>query len=554
MSMLPTLVVVLSMVILAVSTKPDIALTPQMGWNSWNHFGCDISESLIKETVDAIVSLGLAKVGYNYINLDDCWQASERNMTDSTIQPDEKRFPNGMKSLSDYIHSKGLKFGIYSSAGYKTCQKYPASLGLEEIDASLYASWGVDYLKYDNCYSSHGSPYARYPPMAKALESTGRDILYSLCEWGRQNPAAWAGKIAHSWRVTGDINDSFHSIVTRAAITAPLWRYAGPGGWNDPDMLEVGNGKCSDDEYRYHFSLWAMMKSPMIIGNDVRNMTIGDATMTILGNTEIIEINQDPLGRQARRIWSDTMSAQRGQRLLAVKCATGISGAYEDSPKDQQWTLQDDGTIQSISTGECLLELTPKSSNSVSNILVDELDYTFGLWGVSTTSSCETATRWKYAQGNGGGIVSDTTGRCLEVSNFELIPLIQGKRVQTGECRKLEEIDVSSHQGWVHPNGQLMNLYQRQCLTVDRDAPTGLKQEIWSTPLVDNSIAVMLANRGPIESIMTLSWDMIGVDSGSVYKVRDLWKHEDIHAAQKNQLNVLVPSHGVVMLKLSPVM
>lgn len=524
-----------------------------MGWNSWNHFACDISETLIKETVDAIVSLGLADAGYTYVNLDDCWQASERNATDATILPDAQRFPSGMKALGDYIHSKGLKFGIYSSAGYKTCQKYPASLGLEEVDANLYASWGVDYLKYDNCYSSHGSPYQRYPAMARALENSGRDMLYSLCEWGRENPAAWAGGIAHSWRVSVDINDSFHSIVTRAAITSPLWRYAGPGGWNDPDMLEVGNGKCSDDEYRYHFSLWAMLKSPLIIGNDVRNLTVGDATMTILGNSEVIDVNQDPLGRQARRVWSDTMASQRGQRLLAVKCASGEEGAYEDDPKDQQFALQDDGTIQSLSTGECLLELTPKSTNSVSNPLVDELDYTFGLWGVSTTAACETATKWKFAQGNGGGIVSETTGRCLEVSNFEFIPLIQGKRIQTGECLKPEDVDVSSHQGWVHPTGKLVNVYQRQCLTVDRDAPSGLLHEIWSAPLSGNSMAVMLANRAPVESLMTVTWEMLGLSSNSVYKVRDLWKHEDIHAAQRTQVNVLVPSHGAVMLKLTPV-
>lgn len=283
-----------------------------------------------------------------------------------------------------------MKFGIYSSAGFKTCQAFPASLGLEEIDAATYASWGVDYLKYDNCFTDHGSPQARYPPMSKALDNSGRNVLYSLCEWGRENPAVWAPAIANSWRVSGDIFDGWSSILTRAAIDAPLWRYAGPGGWNDPDMLEVGNGRCTDDEYRYHFSLWAMLKAPLIIGNDIRNLTKGDVTMQILGNTEVIAVNQDPLGRQARRVWSDTMDLQKGDRLIATKCATGQRDAVEDHLIDQQWSLQADGTIKSKSTGKCLDEVTPSRSEQQ---VVDSRDHTFGLWGVST-ADCVEATVW----------------------------------------------------------------------------------------------------------------------------------------------------------------
>lgn len=179
--------------------------TPQMGWNSWNKFACNISEDLIKETADALVSTGLSSLGYNYINLDDCWQASTRDEY-GYIQADKARFPSGIKSLSDYIHSKGLKFGIYSSAGFKTCQGYPASLGLEDQDAKMYAEWGIDYLKYDNCYQDHGLPQIRYEAMKSALVNSGRDIFYSLCEWGRENPAVWASEIgANSWRVSGDI-------------------------------------------------------------------------------------------------------------------------------------------------------------------------------------------------------------------------------------------------------------------------------------------------------------------------------------------------------------
>ena len=299
---------------------------------------------------------------------------------------------------------------------------------MEDIDAASYAAWGVDYLKYDNCYTDHGSPLQRYPPMAKALDNSGRNILYSMCEWGRENPAAWAGEYANSWRVSGDIYDGWKSILSRAAIDASLWRYAGPGGWNDPDMLEVGNGKCSDEEYRYHFSLWAMLKAPLIIGNDIRNLTKGDPTMQILGNTEVIAVNQDPLGRQARRVWSDVMEKQGGDRLIATKCATGKKDAYEDHVLDQQWSLQKDGTIKSKSTGNCLHELTPSESEKLA---VDASDHTFGLWGVST-AACTEATKWTAGEKVGGSVVSQTTGRCLEVSKLEPEPLVQGKRVQTG--------------------------------------------------------------------------------------------------------------------------
>lgn len=214
------------------------------GWNSWNKFACNISETLIKETADSLVSSGLAALGYNYLNLDDCWQSSARDAS-GRVQPDPTRFPSGLKALGDYIHSKGLKFGIYSSAGFKTCQAFPASLGMEDIDVQAYVEWGVDYLKFDNCYTDGGSPLNRFTPMSQALADVERPIFFSLCEWGYENPAAWASSIAgNSWRISEDIKDNYLSIVTRASTDASLWRYAGPTlGWNDPDMLEVGNGE-----------------------------------------------------------------------------------------------------------------------------------------------------------------------------------------------------------------------------------------------------------------------------------------------------------------------
>ncbi|KAJ1411911.1 glycoside hydrolase superfamily [Ochromonadaceae sp. CCMP2298] len=329
----------------------------RQGWNSWNKFACEITEELIKDTADALVSTGLAELGYKYVNLDDCWQAAERDAS-GMIQADPTRFPSGMTALGEYIHSKGLKFGIYSSAGFKTCQGFPASLGLEETDARAYAAWGVDYLKYDNCYEDHGLPKTRYGEMKKALESSGREIFYSLCEWGRENPAVWAPGIgANSWRISSDIRDEWSSIISRVEIDGSLWRYSGEGlGWNDPDMLEVGNGGCSQAEYRAHFSLWAMLKAPMIIGNDVR--TLSTKVMEILGNKEVLAVSQDALGHQARRVWSDTTqhlakSTHFGDKEVWMTPMSGGSVAVlllNKSPVERLMTL--DGSVVGLSGGK----------------------------------------------------------------------------------------------------------------------------------------------------------------------------------------------------------
>lgn len=548
--------------LLVAATTPVAALnnglasTPQMGWNSWNHFACNISEELIKETADALIETGLAKLGYNYLNLDDCWQAAERDK-DGSVQADRTRFPSGLQALGDYIHEKGLKFGIYSSAGFKTCQGLPASLGVEDMDAAKYAEWGVDYLKYDDCYTDHGVPQQRYPAMARALQNSGRDILYSLCEWGRENPATWAPEISNSWRVTLDIRDEWRSIVSRANIDAPLWRYAGPGGWNDPDMLEVGNGGCSFEEYKSHFSLWAMLKAPLIVGNDVRGLSAGDEALQILSNEEIIAINQDSLGRQARRTWSDTLGTREGDHLIASKCNTDPE-AYLDSPDDQQWILRDDGRIESKSTGRCLVEETTLSPWNVTDM---DLDFSGGQHSVGTVD-CSRATVWTTNAGSGGLIKSTDTGRCLEVLGLLYPTIAEGKRVQTGMCRQLHSdedyvshriIDVREHQQWTAPRGTLLNLYQRQCMTIDRDAPPGLRQEVWATPLEDGSLAVMVFNKGLTSQTIEVTWDMIGIHGSKPYHVRDLWAHEDDKLPADRSIFAHVESHGVAVFKLTPV-
>ena len=282
----------------------NLALTPPMGWNSWNGFGCNVDEKLIRETADAIVASGMKDAGYQYLVIDDCWHG-ERDEP-GFIRPDAKRFPDGMKTLGDYIHSKGLKFGIYSDVGAKTCGGRPGSRGHEYQDALTYASWGVDYLKYDWCNNEGLSPIGAYMTMRDALRATGRPIVFSLCEWGENKPWEWAKNIGHLWRTTGDITrcwdcEENHGTWSRWGILRiidkekPLRNYAGPGHWNDPDMLEVGNG-LSPAENRAHFSMWAMLAAPLMAGNDVRNMS--SETARVLTNKEVIAIDQDPLGIQ----------------------------------------------------------------------------------------------------------------------------------------------------------------------------------------------------------------------------------------------------------------
>jgi alpha-galactosidase len=273
----------------------QLAKTPPMGWNSWNKFGCNVSETLIMGMADAMVSSGMKDVGYEFIVIDDCWQVSRDETGEIVV--DKERFPHGIKYLADYIHSKGLKFGIYSCAGTKTCAGRPGALGHEYQDARTYARWGVDYLKEDWCNTSTQDAKSSYINMRDALFAAGRPIVFSLCEWGSNKPWEWAIPIGHLWRTTGDINDSWNSMINIFALQKDLAKYAGPGHWNDPDMLEVGNGRMTIEEYKTHFSLWCMLAAPLMAGNDLQNMSA--EYKNILTNKEIIALDQDSLGKQA---------------------------------------------------------------------------------------------------------------------------------------------------------------------------------------------------------------------------------------------------------------
>ncbi|RAL47462.1 hypothetical protein DM860_011200 [Cuscuta australis] len=281
----------------------ELALKPQMGWSTWNHFHCDINETLVRETADAMVSMGLASVGYQYINIDDCWAEQNRDEQGNLV-PRASSFPSGIITLADYVHQKGLKLGIYSDAGTETCSDtMPGSLGFEEQDAKIFASWGIDYLKYDNCNNDNEDVKDRYYKMKQALLNSGREIFFSMCEWGQEDVATWGQSAGNSWRTSGDIDDNWESMTSHADQNDQWASYAYPGGWNDPDILEVGNGGMTQAEYRSHFSIWALAKAPLLIGCDIRYMD--NSTFKILSNKEVIDVNQDGLGHQGRKIKQD---------------------------------------------------------------------------------------------------------------------------------------------------------------------------------------------------------------------------------------------------------
>ncbi len=272
-----------------------LARTPPMGFNTWNKFACNVSEELIKGIADAMASNGMRDAGYQYVVIDDCWQIARDSVT-GRIVPDPQRFPSGMRALADYIHAKGLKFGLYTDAGRRTCEGRPGSYRSYELDARTYAEWGVDYTKVDWCYADSLVARTQYTQFRDALLAAGRPIVFSICEWGSNRPWEWAPGVGNLWRTTGDISDRWRSMISIADASSRHARVAGPGGWNDPDMLEVGNGGMTAEEYRTHFSLWAIMAAPLIAGNDIRAMP--DSIRDILLNREVIAVDQDSLGVQ----------------------------------------------------------------------------------------------------------------------------------------------------------------------------------------------------------------------------------------------------------------
>ena len=307
----------------------SLAQTPPMGWNSWNKFACNVSEQLIRETADAMVSSGMQAAGYQYVNIDDCWQVNRD--AQGTIVADAARFPSGIKALADYVHGKGLKLGVYTDAGTLTCEKRPGSLGHELQDAKTYAAWGVDYVKIDWCHAEGLDPEVQYTKFRDALAQAGRPIVFSICNWGVKAPWTWGPATGNLWRTTGDINDTWDRMSVIGFSQNGLEKFAGPGHWNDPDMLEVGNGGMKPDEYRVHMALWAVLAAPLLSGNDLRNMT--SETKEMLTNSEIIAVDQDAKGVQGHRVWDEGPLEIWAKSLADGSSAVGLFNRGESELK-----------------------------------------------------------------------------------------------------------------------------------------------------------------------------------------------------------------------------
>ncbi|GIF20199.1 alpha-galactosidase [Actinoplanes tereljensis] len=334
-----------------------LAATPPMGWNDYNAYGLDVTDTLIRETADAMVASGLRDAGYVYVNIDDGWQATTRD-SDGSLRADSTRFPAGIATVAEYVHARGLKLGIYSDAGLKTCGGLPGSLGHETADAALFAAWGIDYVKYDNCYAGPGCDQIscpdgtaapaqdRYARMRDALLATGRPIVFSMSSWGTEDVSRWAAGYGNLWRTTGDIQATFASMLSIYRQTVGLAEYTGPYGWNDPDMLQIGNGMTATED-RTELTLWTMLAAPLIIGTNLVDAT--PATIALLTNRAVIAVDQDPLGRAATLV-----SSTGGLDVLTRPLANGDLAVALFNSTDQAATISTTvaaGTLTDLWTG-----------------------------------------------------------------------------------------------------------------------------------------------------------------------------------------------------------
>ncbi|BCY09880.1 ricin-type beta-trefoil lectin domain protein [Actinoplanes sp. L3-i22] len=458
----------------AEALENGVARTPPMGWNSWNTFGCNISESLIRGMADAMVSSGLRDLGYQYVVVDDCWFNPNRDSA-GNLQGDPTRFPSGMRALGDYLHGKGLKFGIYQGPLDKTCAQYfnsypgaTGSLGHEAQDARQFAAWGVDYLKYDWCSptGSINDQVTTFARMRDALAATGRPILFSINSnsvHAKTGPQRDWGDVANIWRTTEDISDAWDTgqsngypmgVKNIVDVTVPLAGYARPGQFNDPDMMEVGRGGLTDTEQRSHFALWAMLASPLIAGNDLRSMSA--ATQTILKNPRLIAINQDPLGLQANQISYDGT-----RRVLAKKLANGDVAVALFNQGGATATMSTTAAAIGRSGSSFTLQdawsgATTTSTGAISAAVPAHGTVVYRVSGGTTTPATTTT------------FVSAASGRCLDVPNGSTA---NGTQPVVWDCNN------GTNQRWTSTAGTLQAL--GKCLDAPVGAAAGAKVQLW---------------------------------------------------------------------------
>ena len=505
------------------SLDNGLGLTPQMGWNPWNKFGCEINETIVEETINKMVENGLKDAGYKYINLDDCWQNYTRNEK-GEIQIDEDKFFHRISPRVQQAHEKGLLFGLYSSAGNLTCQNRAGSLGYEDKDATTYKNWGVDYLKYVNCYNQNISSREGYLKMRSALGGKGRPIFYSICQGGEEKVATWAKDVGNSWRTTGDISDSWGSMISIIDENDQWYEYAGPGGWNDPDMLEVGNGGMTLVEYKTHFGLWAISKAPLIIGCDIRSMA--DEIKNILTNPEVIAINQDKLGQQGHKIKRTPIKLPdnyqpplSSSELELIDC---------NGKDNQKWFIKTDGSIRNNDQDLCI---------EIPNCSKDDKKVITTGCHIGDTEKCQNSKNqeWEYTLEKMIQSRMEINGikKCLRVDDNKLI-----KKVETHFCNE-------SHK-WDYDNKTHTIKYGDKCLASMDEGTEG-----WAGNLSDGKYAVLLLNRATISNKVEISWKEIGISEKEV-KLRDLWERKDL-GTFNNKYVVYLASHDSQFLTVEPV-
>ncbi|KAH9314355.1 hypothetical protein KI387_022982, partial [Taxus chinensis] len=472
------------------------------------------------------------------------------------LEPDKKTFPSGIKALADYVHSKGLKLGIYSDAGIFTCQVRPGSLNNENRDAKLFASWGVDYLKYDNCFNLGIEPEKRYPPMKEALNATGRTIFYSLCEWGVDDPALWANNLGNSWRTTDDINDSWGSMTSVADLNDKWAAYAGPGGWNDPDMLEVGNGGMTYQEYRAHFSIWALMKTLGEIQEQrqVKHVDL-EHYWSMLGTSSCIELHGivcplSPIPKlYMMKDYGSLLRPGNNEDL------TTMVPVVLPSPSSQlvhavplQWIAYDDGDgiHHYLLFGYNVTQMFPTDLESayVNDELVDYISHNPVGRSVRYLQLC--GVKMNHLRNH----TNDDLGvpfnyELSDIESTSLFNSIPAPLLVGCDVRKMtnETFEILSNEEVIAVNQDTLGIQGRKVSTEGTD---GCGQ-VWAGPLSEGRLAVALWNRCSEPTSVKANWDAIGLDPNVVVKVRDLWKHETLSKTMVGSMEVTVDAHACEM-------
>jgi alpha-galactosidase len=440
-----------------------LALTPQMGFNDWNAYGCNVSESLIKSTALAMHNDGMQAAGYQYVNIDDCWMTKSRNSAGQLV-PDPTKFPDGISGTASYVHSLGLKLGIYESAGTQTCAGYPGSLNYETTDANSFAAWGVDYLKYDNCNNQGISGQTRYTTMRNALQATGRPILFSLCSWGQESVWTWGANVGNSWRTTGDINASYSSMLSIFHSNVGLASYAGPGHWNDPDMLEIGNGMTTTEQ-QSEFSLWSEMAAPLIAGTNIANAS--STTLSILTNSRVIAVDQDSLGKQGTEV-----SSSGGLDVLAKPLANGDVAVA---------LFNENSSTATISTSASAIGKTGASSYTLTDLWSGATSTTSG--AISASVPAHGTVMYRVAGGSSGGTGGGTSGPLHAVGSGKCLD-DPNSSTTGGTQQDIYTCNGGANQTWTHTSSNQLTLTvagTTLCLDANGKGTTaGTKVIVWS--------------------------------------------------------------------------